>query len=95
MTSISDQQPPGIARIAPAPPGPSALTADELDELGGRIPFGDRDNQTMPPSWAAGMLRIMAERDPETFGAYMLEVITGHRAVKRGRPARGAAEGAE
>ena len=57
-----------------------------LDELG-RIPFGPRPNQTMPPSWASAILTLLAERKPEEFGKLLTEVITGHRAGTPGRKA--------
>lgn len=81
MSSMSDQ-------ISPNGVKPSdGMSTDDLDELGARIPFGDRANQTVPPSWAAGILRLLATREPEQFGAYMTEVATGHR-VERNRPGR-------
>lgn len=91
MTSIADQYTPPAAKPAAVTPG--GMTVDELDEMGVRIPFGDLANKNVPASWAAGMLRLLADRDPETFGAFMTEVATGHRVerAKRGRPAKDAA----
>jgi hypothetical protein len=91
MTSMADQYPANGTKPGTAP---DAMTPEDLDELGARIPFGNRANQSVPPTWAAGILRILAEREPETFGAYMLEVATGHRAerARRGRPRAEAAE---
>lgn len=85
MTTMPEQ----YASNGTKPTAPEVTSVDELDELGARIPFGDRPNQNIPPSWAAGILRLLAERDPERFGAYMTEVATGHRVsepAKRGRP---------
>ena len=44
-----------------------------LDELG-RIPFGPRPNQTLPPSWAAAMLTKLREQNPKVFGALLQDV---------------------
>lgn len=57
----------------------------ELDELGARIPFGPRPNQTMPASWAAAVLTMLAERNPAQFGSYLTEATTGYRAEVRQR----------
>lgn len=71
---------------APAPYSLGAADADELDALGVRIRFGDRDNQTMPASWAAGVLAGLVGRNPVLFGQLLAEVATGTarkpRAVK-------------
>jgi hypothetical protein len=91
MTTMPEQYTPNGTK----PAASDGMNLDELDELGARIPFGDRANQNMPASWAAGILRILAERDPETFGAYMTEVATGHRVERGARRGRPRGDGAE
>jgi hypothetical protein len=71
-----------------APPRAGEMSLDDLDELGGRIPFGDRLNQTVPASWASAMLVMLRDREPQLFVALMGEAATGYRsetAAKRGR----------
>jgi hypothetical protein len=57
------------------------MSTADLDDLGARIPFGPRPNQTMPASWAASILTMLAERQPALFGGLMLEATTGYRAT--------------
>lgn len=75
---------------APARPGDMSL--DDLDELGARIPFGSRPNQTMPPSWAAAMLTLLAERHQPVFSALLGEVVIGYRAPETGKRGRSKAD---
>ncbi len=60
-------------------------TATELDDLNVRIPFGDRANESVPPSWAERMLRLLRQRDPSLFVVLMGEAATGYRAEMKQR----------
>lgn len=71
-----------------APARAGEMSLDDLDELGARIPFGDRPNQTVPASWASMMLVLLRTREPQLFVALMGEAATGYRSetvAKRGR----------
>ena len=57
----------------------------DLDELGARIPFGPRPNQSVPASWASVMLTLLAERYQPVFIALMGEAATGYKAEIRQR----------
>lgn len=50
-----------------------------------RIPFGDQPNQTLPASWAEGMLRELFETDRQRFGRILQSYVTGTRANAPGR----------
>ena len=60
----------------------------DLDELGARIPFGSRPNESIPPSWAARMITLLRERDPSLFVALMGEAATGYRTERAARGRR-------
>lgn len=68
----------------PTTPAPSSKDLTDLDEMGARIPFGNRPNQTMPPTWAADMLTLLCERHSKIFRDLLGEVATGERTLKRG-----------
>ena len=61
---------------------------NDLDEFGACMPFGDRHTQVIHPSVAAAILRMLKERQPATFGAYLVEAQTGYRAETRKRKPR-------
>lgn len=63
---------------------PDALA--DADELGVRIPFGPRPNQSVPASWAAAALSWLHEQRPETFGEAMLHAMGVAGTVKAKRP---------
>lgn len=63
----------------------AALDPDQLDQRGARIPFGDRWNQTLLPTVASGILRLLVERNPAMFGDLLSETMTGHRKATTGR----------
>ena len=60
----------------------------DLDDLGARIPFGPRPNESIPPSWAARMITLLRERDPSLFVALMGEAATGYRTERAARGRR-------
>lgn len=54
-----------------------------------RISFGQRDNQSVPVSWAEAMLTELADTNPRVFGEVLQRAALGDRApAKRGRPAQ-------
>lgn len=65
----------------------------DLDELGARIPFGTRPNQTVPASWAASILTMLRDRHPDIFITLMGEAATGHRIEIKPARAKSTANG--
>ena len=55
-----------------------------------RVAFGDQPNQTMPLSWASGMLRDLFASDRARFGRLLAGYVTGIEQPARGRKPAGA-----
>lgn len=81
---------------APAPPGlpewerKRFADLDGLDDFGSCLPYGDRRTNTVYPSVAADMLRMLHDRHPHLFAALHYEAQTGEPLADepRQRPAR-------
>ena len=52
-----------------------------MDENGAavRVPFSEDGSKHLPLDWAGALLTLWCKRQPEVFGAYLAEVVTGTR----------------
>lgn len=57
------------------------MASSSTDEL--RVPFGPLDNQSVPVSWAEGMLRDLFDAYPTVFGKVLMRATLGDRAPIR------------
>lgn len=55
------------------------LKAEDLDQRGARIPWGPKPHQHVGPVIAAGMLRLLRERDSTLWAELHYEAATGDR----------------
>lgn len=83
MSTTYDQAPPNgtrdIGQLAADPGRLDHLDPAALDARGARIPWGEQPHQASSPVIAAGMLRLLRERDAQLWAELHFEAATGER----------------
>jgi len=81
MSTTYDEQASTNGHMPPlaAPAAPAAGTGEP------RIPFGERDNQSMPASWASDMLTRLNERHGAIFRDLLYHAATGNELAETTR----------
>ena len=77
MTTTYDQTANGSGRLDLDPDRLDQLDPADLDHRGAVIPWGDAQHQRVSAVIAAGMLRLLRERDPRLWAELHYQAATG------------------